>query len=197
VGHCLWSGVALPERARRIGDLLTGPDLFSGWGIRTLSSRMPTFNPVSYHNGSVWPHDNALAVVGLARYGEFEAANRVVGGLIDAADVFDAQLPELFCGFGRGEVNVPVPYPASCSPQAWAAATPIGLLRAVLGLRVCVPHGYVVAEPHLPEGWGSLAVTGLPVGGQPVTVDTTRDPVLTGAPPRHADEPVPACCARP
>ena len=150
---------------------------------------------MSYHNGSVWPHDNALSVVGLARYGEADAANLVTRGLIDAADEFDAQLPELFCGFGRGDVGVPVPYPASCSPQAWAAATPIGLLRALLGLRVCAPHGHVGTDPHLPDGWGGLSITGLPVAGRQVDVDTAREPVLSGA-GQPAVDPVPPCCSQ-
>jgi glycogen debranching enzyme len=192
-GHCLWSGIALPDRAARIAKHLTGPELFSGWGIRTLSDRMPTFNPVSYHNGSVWPHDTAMAVVGLARYGEWDAVNQVTSGLIDAADEFDAQLPELFCGFGRADVGLPVAYPASCSPQAWAAATPIGLLRALLGLRVCLPHGHVGAEPHLPDGWGGLSITAIRVGDTRVDVDTTREPAITGA-PQSPGAPVPPCC---
>jgi glycogen debranching enzyme len=191
IGHCLWGGITLPERVDELVGHLLGPALFTGWGIRTLADTMPTYNPVSYHNGSVWPHDSALTAVGLARYGRHDECARIAKGLIDASAAFNGRLPELFCGFDRAVHPVPIPYPTSCSPQAWAAATPIGLVRAVLGVRVCAPHGHLSAEPHLPSSWGRLVVDGLPVGEHRVRVQSTGD-LVVGAPPELTSEPV-AC----
>lgn len=178
IGHCLWGGIALPERVDDLTGHLLGEALFSGWGVRTLASTMPMYNPVSYHNGSVWPHDNALIAAGLARYGKQGAAATVAGAVIDAAAAFGGRLPELFCGFDRAAVSVPVPYPTSCSPQAWAAAAPIGLLRAVLDLHVCAPHGHAAADPHLPAAWEHVALHAVPVAGHRVRVDTAEQPPL-------------------
>ncbi len=191
IGHCLWGGIALPERVDELVAHLLGPALFTGWGIRTLADTMPTYNPVSYHNGSVWPHDSAMTAVGLADYGRRAESATIAQGLVDASAAFNGRLPELFCGFDRAVHPVPIPYPTSCSPQAWAAATPIGLVRAVLGVRVCAPHGHFSAAPHLPSPWGRLAVDGLPVGEHRVGVRSTGDPVV-GAPPELTPEPV-AC----
>jgi glycogen debranching enzyme len=125
----IWEGceAALREATRVLvpADHLLSPDMFTGWGIRTLASSMARFNPMSYHNGSVWPHDNALCTSGLMRYGFVEHAQKVVTGLLEAAAHLGHRLPELFCGFTRD-------YPTSCSPQAWAAATPFSLLRSLL-----------------------------------------------------------------
>ena len=120
MAHCLWTGIIDEERAPSVVEHLMSPQMFTGWGIRTLASDMGAYNPMSYHNGSVWPHDNALAVDGLLRYGLVEQAQRVALGLLDAAECFDGRLPELFCGFDRGQFETPVAYPTSCSPQAWA-----------------------------------------------------------------------------
>ena len=190
IGHCLWGGIALPERVDELAGHLLGPALFSGWGIRTLADTMPTYNPVSYHNGSVWPHDSVLTAIGLARYGRHDDSARVARGLVAASVAFNGRLPELFCGFDRAVHPMPIPYPTSCSPQAWAAATPIGLVRSTLDLRVCAPHGHLSAEPHLPPAWGDLAVDGLPVGDHRVRVQSTGDPVV-GAPPELTADPKP------
>ncbi|HET9657026.1 MAG TPA: glycogen debranching N-terminal domain-containing protein [Kineosporiaceae bacterium] len=195
VGHCLWGGIALPERAGDLAGHLLGRDMFTGWGVRTLAASMPTYNPVSYHNGSVWPHDSALIANGLARYGQHDAAATIAGGLIDAAAAFGGRLPELFCGFDRSSMPIPVAYPTSCSPQAWAAATPIGLLRAALNLRVCAAHQYAAAESHLPTEWGRLALDGLPLAGHRVNIDSFTRPAFELAGELSGD-PVP-CCAPP
>jgi glycogen debranching enzyme len=134
IGHCLWTGIAEPDRADRVAAHLLSPRMFTGWGIRTLASDMGAYNPMSYHNGSVWPHDTAICVAGLARYGHAAGAADVALGLLDSSEAFGGRLPELFAGFARDEVDLPVPYPAACSPQAWAAAAPLDLLRSLLGL---------------------------------------------------------------
>ncbi len=134
-GQVLFTGIARPDRARKIGEVLMGPEYFSGWGIRTIANSEARYNPMSYHNGSIWPHDNALISLGLARYGMKPAVERVFKGLIDAAVYMDARrLPELFCGFQRGRGRGPTHYPVACAPQAWASATPFTLIEASLGL---------------------------------------------------------------
>ena len=124
IGHCLWTGIVDEDKAEPVAEHLLSPEMFTGWGVRTLASSMSAYNPMSYHNGSVWPHDNALIAAGLMRYGYVEHAQRIATGLLDAAARFGGRLPELFCGFDRTEFDAPVPYPTSCSPQAWAAASP-------------------------------------------------------------------------
>ena len=113
MGHCLWSGIVDEDKAARVAEHLLSPEMFTGWGVRTLSSAMGAFDPVSYHNGSVWPHDNAFVVAGLMRYGFVEEAQRIADALLQAAAHFGGRLPELFCGFDRSEYPEPVPYPTS------------------------------------------------------------------------------------
>jgi glycogen debranching enzyme len=175
-GHCLWAGIATPDHAGAVADRLLSGELFTGWGIRTLAGGMGTFSPISYHNGSVWPHDNALAVAGLARYGHLDAAAKVATALVEAAAAFGGRLPELFCGFDRGQVPFPVTYPASCSPQAWAAATPIALVAALLQLTPDLDHGTVDATNALPPQWGRLLISGLAVGDKQVNIDSADLP---------------------
>jgi len=151
-GQVLFSGIADKDRAGRVAAALMGPDFFSGWGIRTVSRREARYNPMSYHNGSVWPHDNAIIGLGLARYGFTPAVNRVFEGMFAAADYMDfRRLPELFCGFRRSRAQGPTLYPVACSPQAWSAATPFCLLQASLGLQFD-PAGREIrfVNPHLP-----------------------------------------------
>lgn len=133
-GQLLWSGIVDPARAADLVERLMGPDMFSGWGIRTLASGQGAFNALGYHTGTVWPHDNALIASGLARYGFREEAARVVDGLVAAAEAFDGRLPEVFAGFTREDAVDPLPYPNACSPQAWASGTPLLLFRVILGL---------------------------------------------------------------
>jgi glycogen debranching enzyme len=164
LGHLLWAGAVTPERALRVGRLLVGDDLFSGWGVRTLASSMAAYDPLSYHNGSVWPHDTAIAVAGLARYGHANAARRIASGLIDMASAHGGRLPELVSGVARTEVPVPVDYPASCSPQAWAAGATLLVLRALLGLDPDLPRRRVRLRPRLPDALEPLALSHLPIG---------------------------------
>jgi glycogen debranching enzyme len=155
-GHCLWAGIVPAPLARQVAESLFSSAMWSGWGVRTLAAGEPRFNPVSYHNGSVWPHDNAVLALGLARYGLGDYAHKLAQSQLEAATAAaDARLPELFAGFGReqdGGSAPPVPYPAACHPQAWDAAAPFAYLRAVLGLQ----PGRSGQRNHLPAAWGSL-----------------------------------------
>jgi glycogen debranching enzyme len=139
--------------------------------VRTLATSMRAYNPVSYHNGSVWPHDNALLAAGLARYGLHDAAHRLIAAQLDVATRLDRRLPELFAGFDRQDFRNPVAYPSSCSPQAWAAAAPLQWLTTVLGLRPDVPHGRLDVDPVLPDWLGPLSVRGIRVGEADVAVE--------------------------
>lgn len=132
-GHLLWSGILEPERAERVARRLLEPDFFSGWGIRTLAEGQVPYHPLSYHRGSVWPHDNAVIALGMARHGLAAEARTVAAALADTADHRGGRLPEVLAGYGRGHHPEPVPHPHSCSPQAWAAATPLALLTAAVG----------------------------------------------------------------
>jgi glycogen debranching enzyme len=154
-GHALWSGIANADRAAMIVRRLMQPDMFTGWGIRTLSSEYPTYNPMSYHNGSVWPHDNALLADGFARYGFREEATAVIEGLFEAGKRFpDARLPELFCGFPRDLrfSSRPADYLVACIPQAWSAGVVFLCLRTLMGLGPRLADGRLVVDPALP-GW--------------------------------------------
>jgi glycogen debranching enzyme len=132
-GHLLWSGILDAADATAVARRLLEPDFFSGWGVRTLAAGQGAYHPLSYHRGSVWPHDNAVIALGMARYGLLEEARTLARGLSAAAAALDHRLPEVFAGYGRDEHPHPVPYPHSCSPQAWAAATPLALRTAVEG----------------------------------------------------------------
>ena len=134
VGHLLWSGIVPDERQATLGELLMGDDLWSGWGVRTMAVGEGAYNPLVYHDGTVWPHDNSLVAWGLARSGRPADAARILRATVEAAAHFDFRLPEVFAGFARGHTGFPVVYPTASSPQAWAAATPVLLLQAVLGL---------------------------------------------------------------
>ena len=165
-GHALFTGIALPDRARVVADTLLSETFFSGWGVRTLGCDEVRYNPMSYHNGSVWPHDNALIAAGLARYGLRDHAARIFEGLFAASNYIDLRrLPELFCGFGRERSRGPTFYPVACSPQAWAAATPFLLLQSVLGLRFdCTRNSIVFNHPMLPGFLDELYLRGLSLG---------------------------------
>jgi glycogen debranching enzyme len=175
VGHCLWTGIATDEHARVLVERLASPEMDSGFGLRTLATTMGAYNPMSYHNGSVWPHDTAIAVAGLLRYrhvpGALALAKRLAAGLLDAAAAFGGRLPELYCGFARSQFRSPVPYPASCSPQAWASAAPLLLVRSFLGLDPHVPARRVAVAPHLPEAWGRITLSDLRLGNMTVHLE--------------------------
>jgi len=158
--------VVRPERAARVAQGLFGAEFFSGWGIRTVGSREKRFNPTSYHNGSVWPHDNALIALGLARYGRSAEARSLTTALFDAAaHMHLRRLPELFCGFDRRRGKAPTLYPVACAPQAWAACTPFALVQACLGLEVDAAGESVrLRQPCLPAFLDWLVVRRLRVG---------------------------------
>ena len=164
-GHALLTGIAAPERAKRVAATLMRVGSFSGWGIRTVAMSAVRYNPISYHNGSVWPHDNALIALGLARYGQKEAALRIFSGLFDAVSYWDPRrLPELFCGFSRRH-TAPTMYPVACSPQAWASASVFALVQASLGLKFDHQAGEIRFEyPMLPGFLEHLHVRGLRLG---------------------------------
>lgn len=181
MGHCLWTGIVDPDRAAMVADRLVDDTLFSGWGIRTLGTSMAAYNPVSYHNGSVWPHDNALCAAGLARYGFTDAAHRVIAAQLDVARAYGHRLPELFAGFERGNPSTPAAYPTSCSPQAWAAAAPLLWLRTLLRLDPSAPTSTVWVDPALPSWIKRLRVDGIVIAGQKLSVDVEGDDVrVTG-----------------
>ena len=165
-GHCLYTGIASPARARQVAETLMSDTLFSRWGIRTLDAREARYNPLSYHRGSVWPHDNAIVAQGLSRYGFKGMAVQVMSGLYDAVLHFDLQrMPELFCGFHRRANEGPTRYPVACSPQAWSAASVFLLLQACLGLEVDAPGGRILFQrPELPDFFGTLRIRNLTVG---------------------------------
>ncbi len=176
MGQCLWTGIVREDRAAQVAAAILDPDLFTGFGVRTLAGSMRAFNPVSYHNGSVWPHDTTLIAAGLARYGLLDEAATVMDGLLDTACAFGGRLPELFCGFDRESTACPIPYPAACTPQAWAAASPFQLLRTALQLEPCLPHGVVHARP-VSAAIGTVHLAGLDLGGAAVTIDADTEHV--------------------
>ena len=163
IGHLLWSGIVPPERVDRVVDRLMGPDLWSGWGVRTMSSADAGFNPLSYHNGTVWPHDNSLIAWGLARYARWPEAHRIIRRMLNAAGHFDHQLPEVFAGLPRAETPFPIAYPTAARPQAWAAGAPVLLLQVLLGLRPERRQFQLrsVLPLELPAWAGTLKLTGL------------------------------------
>ena len=171
-GQVLFTGIASAEHAQRVARTLVSPASFSGWGIRTVASSEARYNPMSYHNGSVWPHDNGLIAMGLARYGLQGAAAQVFGALFEAASYMDLRrLPELYCGFTRLERNAPTQYPVACSPQAWASATPLCLLQASLGLELLDRTGEVkFYRPMLPNFLDHVHLRNLKLSGGSVDV---------------------------
>ena len=169
-GQLLFTGICAPERAARVVEGLFGPDFFTGWGIRTVNRRERRYNPASYHNGSVWPHDNALIGLGLARYGHCSEALSLTSALFDAASHMHLRrLPELFCGFERKRGKAPTLYPVACAPQAWAAVAPYALLQACLGIEVdCGRAKLKLRKPRLPHFIDWMTVKRLSVGGTKV-----------------------------
>jgi len=175
-GHLLWSEICVPDKAEAVGRRLLEPDMFSGWGIRTLSSRSPNYNPMSYHNGSVWPHDNAMIALGLARYGQKKAAAAIFEGLFAAAGHMEMmRFPELFCGFPRRRGTAPVLYPVACAPQAWASVVPFALLQACLGLDLCFARREIrFHNPQLPRFLEEIQIHDLELAGATVNFRLRR-----------------------
>jgi glycogen debranching enzyme len=164
-GHLLYSGLPEAGRAAQVANQLLDASFFSGWGIRTLAQGETHYNPMSYHNGSVWPHDSALCATGIAAYGERSAATRLLRGAFESAVYFDMRLPELFCGFARTPGSAPVAYPVACLPQAWAAGSSFMLVQACLGIEIDGCSGEVSIErPQLPVGIDEVVVRHIPIG---------------------------------
>lgn len=177
-GHCLWSGILSEDKAARLVQRLMAPDMLSGWGIRTKSSLEPDFNPMSYHNGSVWPHDNSLIMAGLKRYGYDQEANRLFTEVYGAALRFAGyRLPELYCGFDRDRhyQSMPAQYPVSCSPQAWSAGAVFLMLQQALGLRPEATRSTLYLRPVLPSWLNRLSLRRLRVGGATLDLNLVRE----------------------
>jgi glycogen debranching enzyme len=176
-GHGLYCGIVDPDKGVHVGRRLLQPDLFSGWGIRTMSKSATPYNPMSYHDGTVWPHDNALIAAGLKRYGFVEATNRVASAMFDAATYARyMRLPELFCGFARRTPAPPVDYPVACSPQAWAAGAPFLLLQAMLGVSAVAHENLLtVNKPHLPPWLNRVELNNMQVGESRLSLEFRRD----------------------
>jgi glycogen debranching enzyme len=168
MGHLLWSGIVPPERVDLVVDALMSEPLWSGWGIRTMSSEDTAYNPLSYHNGTVWPHDNSIIAAGLASYERWPEAQRVVQRTLEAATHFGHQLPEVFAGLPRAETPFPIAYPTAARPQAWAAGTPILLLQVLLGIRPDRSRHVLAttAPAELPSWAGSVRLSGVAAFGR-------------------------------
>ncbi|AZO74516.1 MULTISPECIES: amylo-alpha-1,6-glucosidase [unclassified Mesorhizobium] len=188
VGHLLYVGLPQPERAKMVADQLLSASFHSGWGLRTLADDAVFFNPMSYHNGSIWPHDTALCGVGLARYGERDSVVRLMSGTFESAVHFNMRLPELFCGFIRAPGEAPIAYPVACLPQAWSAGSTFMLMQACLGLEIDGWEGELhVTRPRLPIGIDTLTLRHLTVGDKSVDLTFQRvgDRVVAFLADRH------------
>jgi len=176
-GHCLWTGIIDERRAAATVDHLMSPKLNSGWGIRTLSTANPRFNPIGYHVGTVWPHDNSLIAMGLKKYGFAEELNSLTSAIFDAAVSFEYfRLPELFGGDTRTAYGPPVPYPVACRPQSWAAGAMPLIMQAILGLHAEAPDGQLrIVDPELPYWLHSVSVRNLRIGEGTVSLNYRRD----------------------
>ena len=163
IGHLMWSGILDSDHGSATRTLLMSEELFTGWGVRTMSTRDCGYNPIEYHNGTVWPHDTSLVAEGLRRYGYRHDASRLVASMLDAATYFDHRLPEVFAGYPRAATSVPVEYPTASKPQAWAAGTPLLGLRTLLGLDVV--DGTLSVDPIVPETYGRLRLRDIKVRG--------------------------------
>ncbi|MGS2617131.1 amylo-alpha-1,6-glucosidase [Micromonospora sp. LZ34] len=154
MGHLLWSGIVPDDRAGQVARHLMSPEMFSGWGVRTLSTADVGYNPIGYHVGTVWPHDNSIIAAGLTRYGYRDEANRIAMAMLEGSRYSDHRLPEAFSGYDRSFGRQPVPYPTACNPQAWASGAPLLFLRTMLGIEP--REGRLVADPHVPDELGSI-----------------------------------------
>jgi glycogen debranching enzyme len=188
-GHLLFCGVPAQQHANEVCSQLLSSGFCSGWGIRTLLEGEARYNPMSYHNGSVWPHDTAICASGIAKYGGREHVVKIVGDLFEAANQFSMRLPELYCGFARDVTQAPVPYPVACLPQAWASGSVFMLLQAILGIRIDAAAKEVhIQRPLLPEGIESLRVQELPIGDAHIDIEFHRLGNEVGAVPfRHTE----------
>jgi glycogen debranching enzyme len=160
IGHLLWSGIADDDKAKACAAHLMDDALFSGWGVRTMARTEGSYNPIGYHVGTVWPHDNAIVAWGLRRYGHNAEAGRIAYAMLEAAELFRGRLPEAFAGYARGATRYPVEYPTACSPQAWASGTPLMLIRAMLGLDA--RDGEMIVNPAVPDAIGRIELLDVP-----------------------------------
>jgi glycogen debranching enzyme len=177
-GHCLWSGIVDEDKAGRVVRKLVSPALSSGWGIRTLAAKQLPYDPLGYHVGSVWPHDNSLIAHGIKRYGFDEEAIAVIDQLIMAGQHFSlSRYPELFCGYPSDDPPVPVEYPVACRPQAWAAGAPLLMLRSYAGIAADAHKGRLfINRPRLPAWLDRVDILGMRVGAAKLDLTfTTRD----------------------
>ena len=176
MGHCLFAGISSPDRARIVTEALMDDTFFSGWGVRTLARGQPRYNPMAYHNGSIWPHDNAIIADGMARYGWKEEAGRILEAMFHMSRFTElGRLPELFCGFERRPDQGPTLYPVACSPQAWAAASIFSLLRSCLGLTIRATTREVhFSRPYLPEFLDAIHIQNLTVGDGTIDFSAIR-----------------------
>jgi glycogen debranching enzyme len=179
--HCLWTGLIDPARAPDVVSRLMANDMFSGWGLRTLSAGSPRFNPIGYHVGSVWPHDNSIAAMGFKMYGCEDEANEVATALFDSATAFPYfRLPELFGGEARSAHNAPVPYPVACRPQSWAAGAFPLITQAILGLKPDAPNKTLrIVNPKLPYWLNTVQVRNLRIGAGHITLHYRRSGTST------------------
>jgi len=176
-GHCLWMGILDPDRGQRVAERLLRPDLFTGWGLRTLSRDHPAYDPHDYQRGSVWPHDTLIAADGLRRYGRTADSWRLIDGILGAATGFErSRLPELFAGLSRRGADAPVPYPLANAPQAWAAGAVFHAVRLLLGLEPDVPRGVVYLDPALPPWCPHLELENVRIGSGRLRVHAWRRP---------------------
>ncbi|WP_244298377.1 glycogen debranching N-terminal domain-containing protein [Micromonospora cremea] len=171
MGHLLWSGIVPDDRAGQVARHLMSPEMFSGWGVRTLSTLDVGYNPIGYHVGTVWPHDNSIIAAGLARYGYREEANRIAMAMLEASRHSDHRLPEALSGYDRSFGRQPVPYPTACNPQAWASGAPLLFLRTMLGLEP--GEDGLLADAHVPDDLGRIGLDHVPVAGRHWSVDAT------------------------
>ncbi|MHB8841620.1 MAG: amylo-alpha-1,6-glucosidase [Candidatus Aquicultor sp.] len=175
-GQLLWSGIVEHDKADKLEQRLMAPDMFSGWGIRTMSSEMAAYNPVSYHNGTVWPHDNSIITAGLMDYGYHEAGLRVIDSVLDAGGYFAYQrLPELFCGYERMATAVPVDYPTASSPQAWASGSSMLMLTTLLGMKAQADQKLLTLKPRFPADIYRIYLAGMRIGDSYVSFEVLKE----------------------
>jgi glycogen debranching enzyme len=160
IGHLLWSGIVEESKAGAVVRRLMSPEMFSGWGIRTLSQHDDRYNPIGYHVGTVWPFDNSIIAWGMRRYGFRQEAAILAEGMFEAGGFFGGRLPEAFAGYDRALTKYPVEYPTACSPQAWSAGAPLLFMRTMLGLEPV--DGHLIVDPYLPERIGQIELLNLP-----------------------------------
>jgi glycogen debranching enzyme len=181
-GHCLWTGIANAEHAPRVAATLLDETSFSGWGVRTVATSEARYNPMSYHNGSVWPHDNAILAAGFARYGLQQQVLKITNALFDASCTLDLhRMPELFCGFTRRDGEGPTLYPVACAPQSWAAAAAFSLFASMLGLTIDAPRRQIrLSRSVMPKSIQQVTIRNLRVGDATVDLALERLPSDVG-----------------